>query len=137
MLVLALVAEPFKSGFNHFHWPTAILTGSFFLAFVLLFLYLVKRDQKAAMPKREGCILGTREFEMTDDGFSESTAIGKSFIRWSAVEEIIEDSEGCYLFIDTILACIIPASAFSSEAEKRAFIAMVSERTGLSAKEIR
>lgn len=123
------LAFGFFSLFNHFniklgqfHWPSAILAATPFSLFAFYFLRNVKTIQQGSVPKENGLFLGNRLLEFGSEGFKDTCELGHSYYKWQAVQEIVSNNGNIYLFIDRLLAQIVPKSSFKDESEHNEFL---------------
>jgi len=100
-----------------FHRPTAIFILIPFFFITLSYLNLILQSQKSAKPSKAGLVIGDHEIEFLDEKISDITPLGTSFHRWEAVEDIVVHKGNVYVFLDTMLAYILPKSSFSSKKE--------------------
>ena len=111
--------------FSDFHWQSALIVAVPFSIFLFAFIYNINTFKKLSIPNENGVMIGEKTIEFQTDGIKETNNLGNSFYRWEAVEAIEEHKGDLYIFIDKLLALIIPANSFSSEAEKDELKALV------------
>lgn len=110
---------------SSFHWPTAVLVSFSFLMFIFIYFVKIRNIQKHSFPEQDGLILGKRTLEIDDSGIKDLSQHGSSLYYWKSLKEVAEDEGSVYLFLDTMLAQIIPASAFGDKEERSTFIEKV------------
>lgn len=120
-VVLVSVFQSKDFSLSKFHWPTALLTLLPFLVFIGVFISYLKKIEKNSKPKENGLMLGKRVIEINDSGIKDTNSFGSSLYKWQALEEVVTHEGNVYLFLDTMLAQIIPSSAFENEAEIEEF----------------
>lgn len=114
-----------------FHWPSALIASIPLLA-VFLGIYLVFRSyQKSMSPNDNGFVLGEKTIEFSDAGIKESGTYGYSFFLWDVVEDVVENQDDLYIFIDKLYAVIIPGDSFPSKSEKEGLKQAIEERLGI------
>ena len=104
--------------FSDFHWQSALITAIPFLIFIVAFLYETNKFKKLSIPNENGVMIGEKKLEFQSDGIMETYHLGSCFYKWEAIEAIEENKGDLYIFVDKLLALIIPANSFSSESEK-------------------
>lgn len=125
MLLIAILAGTYNTNswvqqfkfIKDFHRPTAIFVLIPFFFLTLSYLNLILQSQKSAKPSKEGLVIGDHEIEFLDEKISDITPLGTSFHRWEAVEDIVVHRGNIYVFLDTMLAYILPNSSFTSKKE--------------------
>ncbi|BED90725.1 hypothetical protein PspMM1_31930 [Pseudoalteromonas sp. MM1] len=103
---------------SDFHWQSGLIVAVPFLILIIVFLYNNQKLKKQSIPNENGVMIGNKTIEFQADGICETNHLGSYFYKWQAVEAIEENKGDLYIFVDKLLALIIPASAFTSEAEK-------------------
>jgi len=112
---------------SKFHWPTALVILAPFLLFFIVFVVMYKDIQKKSSPKENGPILGKRIVEIDDAGIKDTSAFCTSIYNWKAFEDVVIHEGNVYLILDTMMAQIIPSSAFESQAEAEQFAKDIEE----------
>jgi|GEM_PF-1413038 len=110
---------------SDFHWPSGLIVAVPFLILIIVFLYNNHKLKKQSIPNENGVMIGNKTIEFQVDGICETNHLGHYFYKWQAVEGIEENKGDLYIFVDKLLALIIPASAFTSEAEKEELKALI------------
>ena len=111
--------------FSDFHWQSALITAVPFSIFLIAFLYNINKFKKLSIPNENGVMIGDKTIELQSDGINEINHLGSCFYKWEAIEAIEEHKGDLYIFVDKLLALIIPANSFASEAEKDELKAIV------------
>lgn len=106
---------------SNFHWPTALVTSFPFLVFIVVFISYLKKIEKNSAPKENGLMLGKRIIEIDDSGIKDTNNLGSSLYKWEALEEVVMHEGNVYIFLDTMLAQIIPSCAFENQNEAEEF----------------
>lgn len=111
------------TGFNvsEWHWQTAVLTALPFGIFIAVCIVQQLKLYKAAIPREGSLMLGKRTIEFTESGIQENTAVSSTFFHWSTIDEVLVYKQNVYIFIDTMLALIFPASIFDTTNDADAF----------------
>lgn len=124
-IVAVVFITIFKSqGFSlsKFHWPSGLAAALPFAIFISAFAYNFKKIEKRSLPKQNGLMLGKRTIKIDESGITDTSRLGISTYSWDALDVIEEHKGNVYLFVDTMLAQIIPSSAFNSRSEMEEFI---------------
>jgi len=124
-IVAVVFITIFKSqGFSlsKFHWPSGLAVALPFLIFIFAFAYNFKKIEKRSLPKQNGLMLGKRTIKIDESGITDTSRLGTSTYSWEALDVIEEHKGNVYLFVDTMLAQIIPSSAFESRSEMEEFV---------------
>ena len=77
----------------------------------------MKKIEQGSVPKDGGLVVGKRLLEFGDEGIKDTCELGHFFYKWKAVHEIVSNNGSIYLFIDGLLAQIIPKNSFKNESE--------------------
>lgn len=102
-------------------WVSAAIGALPLLLFIIVYALNMIKLQNLIHPKKDGILLGEKTIEISEEGINEKHSLSHSFYSWDCIESILENQGDIYLFLDKMLALIIPATAFSSEAEKAEF----------------
>lgn len=96
---------------------------------VLVYLRLCKvinqKTTKCFQPNLDGIMLGSKEYELTNEGIKEIHLHGYNFYKWSVVQSVKEVDEAVYVYVDQVLALIFTEDAFESAKSKEEFIQTV------------
>lgn len=111
--------------FANFHWPSALATAFPFVVAAIAFFINVQKFKRLAIPKNNGLMLGNRTIEFNREGLTDTNELGVSFYKWRAVEDVVENEGNIYIFVDNLLAQIIPAESFNTEQERVELIQLV------------
>lgn len=66
-------------------------------------------------------VLCEHTVKINEEGIREITSVNDSFHSWKDIKDVKENKEYIFVFIDNIMAYIIPKSAFSSEVQCKEF----------------
>ena len=78
----------------------------------------MRKLRQSSTPNENGLMLGEKTIEFATAGITEINPLGRCFYKWESVEALAENNGDLYIFLDKLLALIIPASSFSSDIEK-------------------
>jgi hypothetical protein len=81
--------------------------------------------ERNSTPKENGLMLGKRTIEIDESGIKDISNLGTSIYKWEALEEVVKHEGNVYLFLDTVLAQIIPYSAFKNQDEMEEFATQI------------
>lgn len=96
---------------------SALLLGLLFDIFAYFFL----KGFIWIMPSNKPGLLGEHFIEITDAGLRETTAVNDSFYYWEGIQSIKQDSKYIYIFVNSIMAHIIPKRSFSTRQDAELF----------------
>lgn len=102
---------------REFHWPTALGVAVPFILIIIFVTFNIKKFQRSAIPNANGLLLGERLLEFNEDGIKDTCSLGTTFYKWKAVEDICSNDSDIYIFVDKLLAQIIPSSSFDNDKE--------------------
>ncbi|BFM12469.1 hypothetical protein R50072_26220 [Simiduia litorea] len=77
------------------------------------------------MPSENGLMLGKRKIAFNESGITDSSHLGVSVYRWEALQGVEQYRGNVYLFLDTMLAQIFPASSFENSADRESFVEFI------------
>ncbi len=100
-------------------WAIGVAVGAFLALSALLWALRVWIRR---LPRDDGATLGEHTLEVGEEGFHVEGRSGRSFVKWSAVVEVRETSNHVFLFVDRMLAYVVPKRAFPSGAECASFV---------------
>jgi len=112
-------------GFRLLLWVTASVLAAF-LALTALLAGL--RLWVRRLPRDDGATLGRHELEVGEDGLHVEGRSGRAFVRWSAIVELRETDEHVFLYVDRMLAYVVPKRAFGDGAELERFLGLARAR---------
>ena len=103
---------------SRFHWPSAAIAALPFVVFIAAYSRNMHKLRQSSTPNENGLMLGEKTIEFGIDGITEINPLGNCFYKWECVESVEENNGDLYIFLDKLLALIIPACSFSSDTEK-------------------
>lgn len=107
--------------FAKFHWPSALAASAPLLLFIAAILAYLSKAKSNSLPKENGPTLGKRVIEINDRGIRDTNSFGTCLYKWTSLDEVVLHEGNVYLFLDTMLAQIIPSSTFSSKFKAEEF----------------
>lgn len=117
MFIFQVKATTFES----FHWQSAAIAIAPFLIFIVAYYLNVRKFKMLCIPNENGLMIGEKTIEVNAEGITETNPLGNCFYRWKAIEAIEEYEGSIYIFVDNLLALILPPESFTSEEEKDQF----------------
>lgn len=128
-MVLMFIFKLDSVSLSDLHWPSVALTAFPFMVFII-FCYINMRNlRQSSAPNKNGLMLGEKTIEFGAEGITETNSLGKCFYKWGCVEAVKENDGDLYIFLDKLLALIIPAASFASNIEKEELQAIVKKYT--------
>ena len=105
---------------------TFLYVGIFSL---LMYMNLVKTKE---IPKDSGTFLGWKRYDFTDDYifFQHKDSDGR--FQWTVIKSVEEDKKAIYLYVDTIMAIVIPKRYFGDKMEAKTFIQYIQDKANLA-----
>jgi hypothetical protein len=103
---------------SSFHWPSAAIAALPFVVFIVAYSSNMRKLRQSSTPNENGLMLGEKTIEFGTDGITEINPLGNCFYKWESVKSVEDNHGDLYIFLDKLLALIIPASSFSSDIEK-------------------
>ncbi|MGB0843575.1 MAG: YcxB family protein [Alphaproteobacteria bacterium] len=117
---------------------SSLLANVWFLFSLVLFVCLIclmvqlSIVSKALLPSENGLVLGRRTYEIEEDGLVVSQDGTQQAFMWSSINEVVEDDNSVYLFVDKNMAHIFPKAVFASNIQAQEFAAFAREKVNLS-----
>lgn len=93
------------------HYSTILAT---FIFTVALFIFFSKIYVKKLLPRKDGVLLGSHEYEFTDTHFIDVAASYETRMKWDAFLAYRETQTHYFLFVDTAMAYILPKQYIDS-----------------------
>lgn len=81
----------------------------------------ITKWQIMRLPYNKVGLLGEHTIEINEKGVRETTSVNDGFQTWEGIQSVEQDKAYIYIFLDSILAHIIPKIAFNSIAEANEF----------------
>lgn len=88
---------------------------------ISLLLYKLTKNRIMQLPNLNSGTLGEHTIEINEAGLIEKTNVNDGFCSWAGVKDVLSNKYYIFIFIDTLMAHIIPKRAFSSEEEAENF----------------
>lgn len=106
-----------------FKLPPIFIFGWGIIGGGLANLFICKRMKKRIMsyPESKEGILGERSIEIDELGIYQVGSVSQSSYKWSGVRSVEQNEEYIFIFVDTIMAYIIPKRSFVSKKESLEF----------------
>lgn len=82
------------------------------------------------LPREDGATLGPHELSLDEAGLRVTGRSGHSFVAWPAIVEIRETGDHLFLYVDRMMAYVVPKRAFASPAECASFAEFARARAG-------
>ncbi len=107
--------------------------AEFMILFVIwsLFFVVLRKiglSEIKKMPDDKGSTLGYRTYLIEEKGFRSISELGETFTNWKGLKKIQESQDYYYLFIDKMVAYIIPKRSFLNKIEEKDFINTINEK---------
>jgi len=133
ILGMAAAASNIWSDWNRHHNAAfAIFFGFLIYAMVWAFLCLYVFFSTLLRSKRDATLLARHVLEAREDGLFEETKFNKSQYDWSGVTKVVSPLHFVAVYVDSQSAYVIPNRAFTSESQRKDFIAFVEGRMASS-----
>jgi hypothetical protein len=97
-----------------------VISSVFYISIFAVIMYFSLARSKS-IPKDNGSFLGKKVYEFSDDYISFSDKDSDGRFQWHAIKSLGEDSKAFYLYLDTIMALLIPKRYFRDKTEEQAF----------------
>jgi hypothetical protein len=99
----------------------ALVISSIIYILIFSFLMYFSLARSKSIPKDNGSFLGKKVYDFGDDHiyFSDKDSDGR--FQWHAIKSLAEDNKAFYLYLDTIMALVIPKRYFENKIEEQAF----------------
>lgn len=93
-----------------------------FLSFYYLFAMFLRKNSNSTMFHPDGTFCREKTYTITPEGLSTHCSLENSFTKWEAVHKIAEHDGLFLLYVDNIIAFIIPKRSFKTIEEADHFI---------------
>jgi hypothetical protein len=110
---------------SKYFFHAALMMGIPFFIFLLLSNVINQRLVKCFHPSPDGIMLGSKQFEITEDGIKETHLYGYNFYKWTVVNSIEEVNGTVYVYVDRVLALIFTPESFESSDSKKELVTVV------------
>jgi hypothetical protein len=111
-----------------FDWVTGGTAAFPFLVLIIYFLVVSARQMRSYMPLENGVVLGSHIYEVGESGIGEQAKSYSSFTEWGAVKSLAVNQDHIYLFLDTMVAHIIPKRSFADQTEENEFVSFANRK---------
>lgn len=128
-ILLWVVIMNFNESFNPILILTELVIFSLVWAVFMFISYKFSFYRISRIPDEKGEILGEKTYILSEDGLKELTKNGESFIKWIGIKSIEENENYIFIFIDKILAHVIPKRYFSDIQEMQKFLSVLNSNT--------
>ncbi len=106
--------------------PTIISIIVFVFSYFLIIRRSLNRTNK--IPLANGKILGKKELIFSDTEIVHSDISSNGTIQWTAIKNIQKGKTAYYLYMDTLMAIVIPYRYFKDNSERKDFENFIEER---------
>lgn len=116
-----------------FDWISA---WSVIIPVIILIAYIILmqvKQSKLTRPEKNGVITGEKTFYLEDDGIREKSDNYESLSKWKAIKYVRSTESHTYIFLDTLVAHIIPHNSFSCEESIQTVVKHINEKCQNSA----
>jgi len=117
---------------GHFALSNFMFTFFYFsciLIPVMIIFYFVGFYLLRFYPSKNGSILGEKTITINDEGLTEKSNESSTQITWKGIQSIEENNQAIYIFIDNVMAFIIPKRDFESNQHENQFMEFCLEKT--------
>jgi len=80
------------------------------------------------LPAENGSILGKKKFLITDEGLIEEAENNTNLQKWKGIKTVELSNKSVFIFVDNMVAYIIPKRFFKNKTEMLNFIAIIEEK---------
>jgi hypothetical protein len=99
----------------------AVVISSILYIFIFAVIMYFSLAWSKSIPKDKGSCLGKKVYEFSEENISFSDNNSDGRFQWNAIKSLEEDSKAFYLYLDTIMALLIPKRYFVDKSEEQAF----------------
>jgi len=128
-IIIASIFIPLWLVFLNYDRPLELLViGIELVLFILLwafYIFLVHKFMYYRIKKniaRSESALGKKTYFLIEEGFKEKSEYSETLTKWEGIKKIEETPEFIYVFLDKLVAYIIPKRHLSNETEIRQLI---------------
>ncbi len=111
---------------------SAVVISSILYIFIFAVIMYFSLTRSKSIPKDNGSFLGKKVYEFSDDYISFSDKDSDGRFQWNAIKSLEEDSKAFYLYVDTIMALLIPKRYFVDRLEEQAFRSYVQSKVNVA-----
>jgi hypothetical protein len=127
MSILILCFSQFILNYQHFDLIVTIISTILFVA-AYSFGIIRSLNKTSNIPDKNGSILGTKDFEFTDDKIIYKSQNSEGSNDWSKIRNLQEGKKAFYLYMDTNMAILIPKRIFKDNTEMTEFRDLVNKK---------
>ena len=111
--------------------------GNFSLTFILCLLgfgvvypllMMILLQFMRFIPSKGGSILGKRTFKISNEGLIEISNSNTNVQKWASVKSVESNHNAVYIFVDNVMAYILPNRYFKNQEEQTSFIKAIEEK---------
>ena len=124
-VLLWLILLNFNRPFNPILILIELVVFSLAWGVFMFISYKLSLIRISRMPDEKGEIIGEKTYILSDDGLKEISKNGESFIKWIGVKSLEENENYVFIFIDKIMAHVIPKRYFSDTLELQEFMSIL------------
>ena len=100
---------------------SGIVISSILYIFIFAVIMYLSLARSKSIPRDNGSFLGKKVYEFSEEYISFSDKDSDGRFQWQAIKSLEEDSKGFYLYLDTMMALLIPKRYFAGKADEKAF----------------
>lgn len=133
LTVLFLTFFQFQSiRLSDFHLMSGLMVGFPLFVFIVGYIIHSFKLRNACLPSENGIFLSNKVLHLDEQGLTCSCKEMTTQYQWSAFVDVDENQGDVYLFVDTMMAEIVPAASFADDNERTAFVEFVKANTAQS-----
>ena len=99
---------------------------------VIVYLTFLLIRVRGALKEGDG-VLGEHDYQLTDDGLLEKTAVNETIAKWSGIKEVDRTSKFAFIELKSGAVHIIPLRFFSSQSHEASFLSEIQRRIATAA----
>jgi len=107
------------------NWAYAIVVGLISGIFIDIYVIFSMKRRIMKLVDNSPGIIGEHIVEVNASGLYSSTSINQSQYLWNGIQELRQNQEFIYIYINNIQGFIIPKRSFASKAEENEFMRAV------------
>ncbi len=110
---------------------TLIISSLLYIAIFTIIMYFNLSKSKS-IPKDDGSFLGKKVYEFLDDHIAFNDKDSEGRFQWRAIKSLEENNKAFYLYLDTIMALVIPKRYFIDKTEEQTFRSYVQSKLNVA-----
>lgn len=114
-----------NSNMGGFQWYSAGVGALLPTVFLVSFVITMSRMRHACMPDPDSNLFRTKTLELKPEGVRWADDLQECFYAWEGFSAVEEHQGSVYLFLDKVMALIVPAATFADDAEREEFLAQI------------